>query len=180
MREGIADSIHLQGTALYNAGIDRKHLVGSLSPGDIAKIPFHLRRVPLRHDELEKKHVNDALASIGCSKMFNDVKDLLPDNGERFLMQYFHQQEDRNKFRVGSVESKRCQCENCFGGTTVAAAVAPAENVPVPAPLFLLAAPAPVPPAGLLAADPSAQMQANQLLTAFLCNLAMQGQQMQM
>ena len=68
MREGIADSIHLQGTALYNAGIDRKHLVGSLSPDEISKIPSHLRRVPLRHDELEKKHVNDVLPLLVALK----------------------------------------------------------------------------------------------------------------
>ena len=138
MFQGIADSIHLQGTVLYNAGIDCKHHVGSLSPDAISKIRSHLRRVPLRHDELEKKHVNDALTSIGCSKIFTNVKELRPDNGERFFMQCFHQQKERSKFNVGAVESKRCQCENCFGGATEAASVpvgavnAVPGQVPVP------------------------------------------------
>ena len=179
MREGIADSIHLQGTVLYNAGIDCKHHVGSLSPDAISKIRSHLRRVPLRHDELEKKHVNDALTSIGCSKIFTNVKELRPDNGERFFMQYFHQQKERSKFNVGAVESKRCQCENCFGGATEAASVpvgavnAVPGQAPVPVlPLHVPALPV-LAPVGL-AAPP----QANPILTAFLCNLAMQQMQM--
>ena len=179
MREGIADSIHLQGTVLYNAGIDCKHHVGSLSPDEISKIPSHLRRVPLRHDELEKKHVNDALASIGCSKIFTNVKELRPDNGERFFMQYFHQQKERSKFNVGAVDSKRCQCEKCFGGGTEAASVpvgaanAVAGQVPVPVlPVYMQALPVPAP------VDLAAPSQANPILTAFLCNLAMQQMQM--
>ena len=172
MRETIADSIHLQGTALHNAGIDRKHFVGNLSPDEISKTPCHLRRVPLRHDELEKKHINDSLASIGCSAIFADVKELRPDNDERFFMQHFHQQNERNKFNVATVESKRCQCETCFGRATEAAAapVGAANAVPGPAPV-------PVPVPADLAAPP---LQANPFLTAFLCSLAMQGQQMQM
>jgi len=131
MREGIADSVHLQGTALYNAGIDCKHRVGALAPSDIAKIPAHLRRTPLRHDELEKKCVNDSLSSIGCSRVFHDVKELQGDNGERFFMQYFHQQKERSKFRVDDgTESKRCQCSSCAGGESVAAASSPAAPAP--------------------------------------------------
>lgn len=110
--------------------------------------------------------------TMRCSKIFTDVKELRPDNGERFFMQYFHQQQERSKFNVGVVESKRCQCKNCFGGATDAAAapVGAANAVPGPAPV-----PMPVPVD--LAAAP---LQANQFLTAFLCSLAMQGQQMQM
>jgi len=76
--------------------------------------------------------------SFGCSRVFDNVKSLQDDNGERFFMQYYHQQKERTKFRVDDgTESKRCQCDSCAGGESAAAAAAPA-----PAPASVPALPA--------------------------------------
>ena len=100
MRESLADSLNLAGTARYNLTI--RHVRALVSTNNIEnptnnienpadkqlirrKIQAAWEKVVPYFNHSELWHINNMAESLGCKHPFPDAETLVPDNGERFF-----------------------------------------------------------------------------------------------
>lgn len=77
--------------------------------------PSHFDHVPLFWDESELDSINQMLQDASLDPVFEGVKKLPADNGEVFLSEYFHEQQQRNRLFGSRVtpQANMCSCPCC-------------------------------------------------------------------
>lgn len=155
MSDELADDIHLRGIADRNRKI-RHQVAVRQGIYSVDKIKAHLSDLPLLGNHSFGKIINDLAHECGCSPPFPNVEVLPQDNGEQFLSQYFHAQQERNKTLSppGKPPQDLCRCPECNGVAELPTAVqqSPPTQLKVPPPtsqqpsryLAILPAPPPV------------------------------------
>jgi hypothetical protein len=111
MRAALADTLHLAGTARYNSAIRQK--IGQREYGSTKDVPSHLSSVPPYFNHVHLSSINAIAKELGLSLPFEKVRELPPDNGERFFSQYLESQNKRNLEVIPHHLNDRCQCEQC-------------------------------------------------------------------
>jgi hypothetical protein len=85
-----------------------------MTPEERAKIPHKFRGVPVHYNHSRLDHINKLARKAGIDKdVHQDVRELPPDNGERFFSEYLKQQKARNATLPEHPETDRCQCNMC-------------------------------------------------------------------
>ena len=119
MGPGIADCLHLRGTA--NGNVVVRHKLSMMNDEDSTLTdtldpPGHLRDQPVLKDHCLGKYINELAGKAGCSKVpFRNIRPIFPDNGEVYLSEYYQQQNIRNKDPRNrpNTGTKRCMCKSC-------------------------------------------------------------------
>ena len=122
MKPGLADILHLRGTAHGNVVVRHKlsmmneeengALTSTLDP------PGHLREQPVLKDHCLGKFINELAAKAGAKAPYRNLRPVFEDNGEDFLSEYYEQQKLRNKDprnQINAATTKRCGCKSCGG-----------------------------------------------------------------
>jgi hypothetical protein len=111
MRAALADTLHLTGTARYNSTIQQK--IGQREYGLTIDVPSHLSSVPPYFNHGHLSLINAFATELGLSLPFGNVRELPPDNGERFFSEYLESQNKRNLEVIPHHLNARCQCDQC-------------------------------------------------------------------
>lgn len=112
MNRTMADLIELRGTTEWNVRCRHKHLLLD-NNGSIDKTPYYLRNVPRHWNHSNLAFINECARELGMKIPFKNVMPLKDDNGERFLSDYFVQQDVRNEKFGQDKESHKCRCPQC-------------------------------------------------------------------
>jgi hypothetical protein len=116
MNPGLADTLHLTGTAKYNVTIRQKLKVRAMSQSQRYAIPWYFINVPpfFNHSSLAAVNQDAAAAGVPDELLpFKDLRPLPPDNGERFFSEYLQEQRKRNIIIEKHPNNDRCQCGRC-------------------------------------------------------------------
>ena len=165
MRHTLADFLGLGGIALHNLRIRYRLKIAKMAPSDRAKIPVGFHRSPPFTNHLRLSHNNALGRKAGLTVDVHQPKDveiLQPDNGEKFLYEYYKEQQAREKAGIGNDDNiNRCLCQACgkvdnpyrrrkkqwkSQDDAVAATTTPTPVPPPPAPVPLMPL-IPLPPA---------------------------------
>jgi hypothetical protein len=120
MRAGLADCLHLRGTAEGNVVI--RHKLCMMKEDSIYTVtdpldpPGHLRDRPVLKDHCLGKYLNDLAANAGCKLLpYRNLRPVYEDNGEVFLSEYYEEQRTRSEDPRDrpDPETKRCCCKSC-------------------------------------------------------------------
>ena len=110
----LADALTLRGTAEWNVVCRWKQHINSLKlKGQESNQPCYLDDKPLFFDHSMLAYLNEVAKGHGLTPIFDFVKTPRPNNGEVFLSDYYHQQQERNKTSTGARDSARCPCSQC-------------------------------------------------------------------
>ena len=109
-----ADEFILHGHARANAK-KRARLLWNTNGGEWRdKMPSWMRGLPLFYDHLRLKKINDEAATVIHGWVpFSDVFNVKEDNGERFLSEYYREQQQRDQQRNSNDKIERCPCLAC-------------------------------------------------------------------
>jgi hypothetical protein len=115
MNEEYADAINHAGLAGHNLKMQHRYAIDQMSAEERLAIPYEFRFVPTFWNHSLLSIINVMANACGIEEDVHDNVRLLPeDNNERFFMEYFHQQENRN---CNLIETKDkiglCQCQDC-------------------------------------------------------------------
>jgi hypothetical protein len=120
MAPGIADVLHLQGSAHGNVVVRHKlAMMNEEEEGnttDTLEPPGHLRDQPVLKDHCLGKYINELVEKSGSRKVpYRNIRPIFGDNGEVYLSEYYEQQAQRNRDPSNRPNSKtkRCGCERC-------------------------------------------------------------------
>jgi hypothetical protein len=109
----LADILTLIGTTQHNCNVRQKYLLIEMSDIEKKETPAHLLEVPKHYNHGELLIVNNNAKLLGLNPPFQNVFELRPDNGERFLSQYLVEQKKRNRTLTSHISNDRCQCLSC-------------------------------------------------------------------
>lgn len=139
MRDSLADSLNLAGTARYNLAIRHKRMlvktVDQADDGNSLANPEQRRNIPAGWEKVvpfynhsELWHINKMAAAVGCSHPFPYAEVLPEDNGERFFSEYLTITVPSLK-GTGHGELGECLC--CFCSATTGVVTIPAPPRPM-------------------------------------------------
>jgi len=113
MRHKLATVLTLRGATEYNERQDKKW--ERISNDDVPRcdgfIPTHLRDKPKFYNHALLGYLNKMAAARGITEPFPYCNKLSQNNGEKFLSDYFFEQESRKKDNM--LESGQCICHEC-------------------------------------------------------------------
>ena len=85
-----------------------------MKPKDRAKVPVAFQSSPSFTNHLRLSHNNQLGRKAGLKvDLHKDVEILQPDNGEKFMYEYYLQQLQREKEGIGNAPNNRCLCRDC-------------------------------------------------------------------
>ena len=151
MRDTLADSLNLAGTARFNLSI--RHKRSFLTPKNPCentenvnlinrkKMPAGWEKVVPFYNQTELWYVNNAAQKVGCPLPFPAAEQLQPDNGERFFSQHM---ETLKQIGSSRGENDECLCDLCNNATTAASSMQqPPQKENATAPTTVVAHPPP-------------------------------------
>jgi len=111
---GLANCINHIGLADHNAKMRWRVLIESMLPEERGKIKYCFQRVNPHKDHCILALINDLARNCGVSEpVYQHVRRLPEDNGERFFSEYYFQQLERNQGLRENELTDRCQCRLC-------------------------------------------------------------------
>ena len=113
MREQLVNLLTMGGTSEYNVKQRHKRQVNNKKLNNIdTGIIGHFKDLPLYYDHSLLHHLNEEATRLKLTPPFEDVHQVQPLNGEKFLSDYFHDQVERN-LKSKADTGSRCECNEC-------------------------------------------------------------------
>jgi hypothetical protein len=161
----LADCLHLRGMAEWNLTIRHKIAASNGTAVCGNEVPAHLDSHPAFFDHHLMAFLNMVAEAKCVTPPFKNLTKLNEDNGEVFLSEYFHAQQQRNKADCCDPISRRCRCPDCsenpipyiFGSTE--ARSEEIVEIRVPAPILIIPQRANIPLTIQPAVKPAVQIQ---------------------
>ena len=115
MRHTLADFLGIAGLALYNLRIRYRHKLAELPAAKRAEVPVAFQNSPAFTNHLRLSQNNKLALQAGLdSNVHKNVEILQPDNGERFLYEYYLQEIQRKNDGIqNDPKTNRCLCKDC-------------------------------------------------------------------
>ena len=111
MRAGLAVVLTLRGTCAWN--VKCRWVETREKHQSTSNLPKYLEDIPPYQDHSLLEYLNQQADEVGIQRPFQHVTPIHEDNGERFLVDYFNEQHERNKQCQNNDVTKICLCNEC-------------------------------------------------------------------